>query len=93
MDIYAWNKDIERLLVIAWRKNGESQEVQPYVVNGDYMLQNTSSPNILQAPWDDRLVAHYVCRAPKGDNYTDVLNKVQKPYLFNEINYENIFKR
>ena len=79
MEIYAWNKDTKRLLLIDWRKKYESQVVQPYVVNGDYMLQNTSEIDILQAPWNNELKAHYVCSAPEGANYNDILNKVQEP--------------
>lgn len=76
--VYAVNRDVNRLLLVEWLSNGDG--VRPRVVNGAYYLEPTDDPAVLHTPGG--LAAHYVGIAPlaSGD-YNEILAQVH-PVLF-----------
>jgi len=85
LEVYAWEGDHSQLLLIDWRTTFENgwgetpvnMKPQPYVVNGDYFLER-SGGHRLSLEGSDR-TAYYVCKAPRGSGYNDILGKVQEP--------------
>lgn len=97
MEVYAWDGDFNRLLLVGWYKPRTDccseipKDPRPYpeVVNGWYKLERSDVYGILQAPWDTTLKAYYIGKAPEGRDYNEILGKVEKPLLPIKEAYQN----
>lgn len=92
MEIYSWDDNQNSLLLIDWRVEQEHLSFDgfggcaptlqyPYVVNGQYRMEGVQNTGVIAL--GDRK-ASFLCVAPKGANYNDILNQVRQKH-------ENLF--
>lgn len=81
VQVYAWEGDLDRLILVEWFRNSRG-EVRGEVVNGGYPVERAESPGQVRlSGWDNGSRARYVCPAPEGKGYNEILARVH-PVLF-----------
>lgn len=86
-EIYAWDNSENNFLLIHWISDGNGWSWDrfgdidttpyPYVVNGAYKMSHDPETNkiFIKNQDGDKMWASYVCLAPDGDGYNDIIEK------------------